>query len=142
MSRAGHSDGHRCRLPGAALLFLLATGSVAAEPLTAEQVLELRKAGVSDATIQKMLDQRDSTSTLPGPLQQQAEATSHIGSWDLPDGTRVLSTGKSDLPDHYFDPTIGGSQQFPINVYPFVSPYGPVPGAGGGPAPAPVIAPR
>jgi hypothetical protein len=116
-----------------------AANPLAAEPLTAEQVLELRRAGVSDETIQKMLEQgQTSGSTLPGPLQQQAEATSHIGSWNLPDGTRILSTGKSDLPNHYYDPTIdSGGGQYPIQVYPFVTPYGP----GGGGA-APVLAPH
>jgi hypothetical protein len=132
------------RLRAAAAVALWSTlavaGAVGAEPLTADQVLELRKAGVSDETIQKMLEQsQGSTSTLPGPLQQQAEATSHIGTWNLPDGTRILSTGKSDLPNHYYDPTINPNQgQNPIQVYPFVGPYGPGPAA----APAPVLVPR
>lgn len=129
-------------LARASLLVLLAAAGSSAESLTAEQVLELRKAGVSDETIQKMLDQGSSAGSLPGPLQQQAEATSHIGSWDLPDGTRVLSTGKSDMPNHFYDPTIGGgSNQYPISVYPFVTPYGPGPGPAGG-GPAPVLVPR
>jgi hypothetical protein len=124
----------------------LGASGASAEPLTAEQVLQLRQAGVSDETIQKMLEQSSSGSgsgsTLPAPLQQQAEATDKIGAYDLPDGTHILSTGKSDMPNHYYDPTIdSGQSQYPIQVYPFVTPYGPGPGAaggaaGGGPAPA------
>lgn len=128
-------------LARASLLLLLGAAGGSAESLTAEQVLELRKAGVSDATIQKMLDQGSSAGSLPGPLQQQAEATSHIGSWDLPDGTRVLSTGKSDMPNHFYDPTIGGGNQYPLNIYPYVTPFGPGPGPAGG-GPAPVLVPR
>ena len=136
-------------LRGLALALLASlAASAAAEPLTAEQVLQLRQAGVSNETIQKMLEQSSGTSKLPDNLQQQAEATDHIGAYDLPDGTHILSTGKSDLPNHYYDPTINsGGSQYPMQVYPFVTPYGPGPGpgpapgmAGGGPAPA--ILPR
>jgi hypothetical protein len=128
-----------------AVLASLAASSASAEQLTAEQVLQLRQSGVSDETIQKMLDQGSgSGSSLPAPLQQQAEATDHIGAYDLPDGTHILSTGKSDLPNHYYDPTIdsGGGSQYPIQVYPFVSPYGPGPGGAAGGGPARVLEPR
>lgn len=130
-----------------ALVAFAALGAsfASAEALTADEVLKLRQAGVSDETIQKMLEQSSgsgSGSALPAPLQQQAEATDHIGAYDLPDGTHILSTGKSDMPNHYYDPTMdSGGSQYPIQVYPFVTPYGPGPGAAGG-GPAPVMRPR
>ena len=63
-------------------------------------------------------------------MVEKTYAEKHIGSWDLPDGTRVLSTGD----DHgsFYDPTIPVQNPYPMNIYPYV-----FPGAGGAPMPGP-----
>ncbi len=108
------------------LIAMLATPSWAGT-LTADQVLELRKSGVSDATIQKMLD-NDSQAMkdkqadrVPDSMVEQSYANEHIGSWTTKDGRRVFSTGKGDYPNHAFDPTIPSNQpQYPVGVFPYV----------------------
>lgn len=108
-------------------LLVSAPGAALAEALTAEQVLELRKAGVSDATIRQMLqNQSEETKArqeerVPDELVEQSYANEHIGSWNTKDGRRVFSTGKGDYPAHAFDPTIPSSQpEYPIGVFPFL----------------------
>jgi hypothetical protein len=75
-------------------------------------------------------------------MVDQEYATRHMGSWNLPDGSVVLSTGKSKPAG--FDPTIPQSNPYPIDVYPYVFPGGGgMPGPPGpGPAPGPVMMPR
>lgn len=103
--------------------------------LTASQIEELRQSGVSDETIQLMLQNErlrlqaraahreaqaqgaadaaaleaadraaagvppasTGDSDLPSELRAQIEASQHTGSFDLPDGSRIISTG--DHPD-------------------------------------------
>ena len=120
-----------------------------AAALTADEVLRLKAAGVSDHTIQMMMkdEQADAANAASGPppaqaappqaaqpqvpqsMVEQTYAEKHIGSWDLPDGSRVISTGQ----DHngFFDPTIPVQNPYPMNIYPYVFP------GGGGPMPGP-----
>lgn len=128
----------RASLAAACLLFLPAP----AQALTADEVLKLRAAGVSDETIQKMLDsEKDSAAGVPQNMVDQEYATRHQGSWNLPDGSVVLSTGKSQQPG--FDPTIPQSNPYPISVYPYVfGGGGGMPGPPGPAGPGPVMAPR
>jgi len=94
--------------------------------LTAEEVLKLRAAGVSDETIQKMLDQ-ESDGQVPSSMVDQAYATKHMGTWNLPDGSVLYSTGGVRPPRN---PTIdqgdywGGQAPYSINPYVFVPPPG------------------
>jgi hypothetical protein len=108
-----------------------------ARGLTADEVLKLRAAGVSNETIQKMIDSESAQQPAPPPSDVVSEdyASHHIGTWDTPDGNVVLSTGKDRQPG--FDPTLPSSNQYPINVYPYVFPGGGMPGP-----PGPVVAPR
>jgi hypothetical protein len=126
-----------------ALALLLATTLAprAAQALTADQVLQLKQAGVSDATIQQMLenervkeDQQHGNAP-SAAMANQKFANDHIGSWTTSDGRVVLSTGRADPQRDMFDPTVPQnpndySQQ--MNVYPYVFPGAPM---GGGPAP-------
>jgi hypothetical protein len=116
---------------------LLALSVEVAIGLTPDEVLKLRAAGVSDETIQKMIDaQSAQPQGVPQSMVEQDYASHHIGTWNMPDGSVVLSTGKDRQPG--FDPTLPQSNQYPINVYPYV-----FPGAGGMPGPpGPVVAPR
>jgi hypothetical protein len=127
-----------------ALAALLATTLIptATCALTADEVLQLKQAGVSDATIQQMLqnenlkEQRQQQDT-PAAMQEQKFANDHIGSWNTSDGRVVLSTGRADPQRDVFDPTVPNSNaNAPTNVYPYVFPGAPV-----GP-PAPVIGPH
>jgi len=113
--------------------------------LTADEVLKLKQAGVSDETIQQMLDneraQQDAANARAGATQQMQEqsyAADHIGTHELGDGTVVLSTGKADPQQDVFDPTVPNSNANtqPMSVYPYVFPGGP-PGP-----PAPVLGPH
>lgn len=121
-------------------LALLAPAQRAAA-LTAAEVLQLKQAGVSDETIQKMLDnesQKQQQDAAPSAaMQDQKFANDNIGSWTTSDGRVVLSTGKADPQKDVFDPTIqqSNSYQNGTNVYPFVFPGAPV-------EPAPVIGPH
>jgi hypothetical protein len=115
-----------------ALLCLLSlAGPRVARCLTPEEVLKLRAAGVSDDTIQKMIDQEEQQ-RIPGSMVEQSYATKHMGNWTLEDGSVVHSTGQSRQP--FFDPTInpGQSSTQPYGIYPYVFPGAP----GGAPAPA------
>jgi len=109
--------------------------------LTAEEVLQLKQAGVSDETIQKMLDnesQKQQQDAAPNAaMQDQKFANDNIGSWTTSDGRVVLSTGKADPQKDVFDPTIQQSNgyQNQMNVYPYVFPGAPV-------GPAPVVGPH
>jgi hypothetical protein len=133
----------------AAVLLANLAGAFPGFALTADEVLKLRQAGVSDETIQKLLDQ-ETADHPPARMTEQKYATDHIGSWNLDDGSVVLSTGKSDLPYHTYDPTLPQSSYSPsINPYVFVGPNGSA-GASGrgqgpalpGPAEPPLFAPR
>lgn len=95
--------------------------------LTADQVLELRKSGVSDETIQKMLENESQemkakkADRVSDSMVEQSYANEHIGTWQTKDGRRVYSTGKGDYPNHAFDPTIPSAQpQYPVSVFPYV----------------------
>ena len=122
-----------------ATLALLAPAR-AARALSAEEVLQLKQAGVSDETIQKMLDAESQKRQQDGPpnaaMQDQKFANDNIGSWTTSDGRVVLSTGKADPQKDVFDPTVPQSNSYENqNVYPYVFPGAPV-------APAPVIGPH
>ncbi|HZR84525.1 MAG TPA: hypothetical protein VFD92_25725 [Candidatus Binatia bacterium] len=135
----------RIALAAIATAAIVALSLEAARGLTTEEVLKLREAGVSDETIQKMIDQEAANpSGVPQQMVDQEYASRHIGSWNLPDGSVVLSTGKSREPG--FDPTLPQNNQYPISVYPYVFPGGGMPGPPGPMGPmgggAPVIAPR
>ncbi len=119
----------------------LVASTRAARALSAEEVLQLKQAGVSDETIQKMLDneaQKQQQDGAPSAaMQDQKFANDNIGSWTTSDGRVVLSTGKADPQKDVFDPTIQQSNgyQNQMNVYPYVFPGQPV-------APAPVLGPH
>jgi hypothetical protein len=113
----------------------------AARALTADEVLQLRQAGVSDATIQQMLKNESQKNAqqradVPSAMQNEKFANDHIGSWNTTDGRVVLSTGRIDPQRDVFDPTVPQNpnddpQQ--MNVYPFVFPGGSGGTGGGGP---------
>lgn len=125
------------RAPALALSFVLLASSASAGNLTADQILELRKSGVSDATIRQMLENENQAmkdkqaDRVSDDMVEQSYANEHIGSWTTKDGRRVYSTGKGDYPNHAFDPTIPSSQpQYPVNVFPYVGGAVPVPAPG------------
>jgi hypothetical protein len=121
-----------------ALAFALASASPAAA-LTAEEVLKLREAGVSDETIQQMLANERAQADQQGAteqMQQQKFANDNIGTWNTSDGRVVLSTGRADPDKDVFDPTVPQENPYPMSIYPYV-----FPNAGPG-APAPVIGPH
>jgi hypothetical protein len=80
--------------------------------LTPEEVLKLKAAGVSDETIQLMLQKEQDDKVSTGAVEQ-GYATDHMGTWKLQDGRTIHSTGKRQLPLGY--PT----------EYPPPSPYSP-----------------
>src|SRR5258708_4098427 len=80
--------------------------------LTPEEVLKLKAAGVSETTIQLML-QKEQEDKIPSRTLEQGYATEHMGTWKLQDGRTITSTGKRQLPPDY--PT----------MYPPDSPYAP-----------------
>ncbi len=94
--------------------------------LTPAEVLKLKDAGVSEETIQMML-QNEAESRISSDQVEQGYATDHMGSWQLRDGRTIHSPGKRQLPLDY--PT----------QYPTPPPYAPYadthiilsPGAGG-----------
>jgi hypothetical protein len=87
-------------------------GRGATSALTPEEILKLKAAGVSEKTIQLLL-QQDQEKKIPPSLVEQGYATDNIGTSHLKDGRTITSTGKRQLPLHY--PT----------EYPPISPYGP-----------------
>lgn len=110
--------------------------------LTAEEVLQLKQAGVSDETIQQMLENErqkneQQAADVPSAMKQDEFANDHIGTWTTSDGRVVLSTGKADPQKDVFDPTVpqSGADQMPMNVYPYVFPGAPGP-------PGPVVGPH
>jgi hypothetical protein len=135
------------------LLSLLLWPASAARALTAEEVLQMKQAGVSDETIQQMLENerlkdQQKVDDAPGAAMEQDKfANDHIGTWTTSDGRVVLSTGKADPQKDVFDPTVpqSGADQLPANVYPYVfpgapgppgpvmGPHGPIGGGAGGP---------
>lgn len=82
------------------LLLLFDLGSHHALALTPEEVLQLKKAGVSEKTIQMMLEQ-ERDRQVPPSMTEQGYATGHPGTWKLQDGRTITSTGKRQLPLHY-----------------------------------------
>lgn len=128
-----------------ALPLLLLCSAGAARALTAEEVLQLKQAGVSDDTIQDMLqnerqkEQQKAADAPSAAMEQDKFANDHIGSWTTSDGRVVLSTGKADPQKDVFDPTIpqNSGAATPLNVYPYV-----FTGAGPPGPPGPVIGPH
>ena len=85
--------------------------------LTPEEVLKLKAAGVSEETIQMML-QYEFENNISQEKIEQGYTTDHMGTWKLKDGRTITSTGKRQLPLHY--PT----EYPPPSPYaPFLSPY-------------------
>ena len=98
-----------------ALIVLVANLPWATSPvlaLTPEEVLKLKAAGVSEETLQLML-QNEKEDKIPEDMREQGYATDHMGTWKLKDGRTITATGKRQLPLHY--PT----------EYPPPSPYAP-----------------
>jgi hypothetical protein len=87
--------------------------------LTADEVLKLRAAGVSDETIQKMLDQEED-GQVPSSMVDQAYATKHMGTWNLPDGSVLYSTGVSRPRNPTIDQGDYWGGMPPYSVNPFV----------------------
>ncbi len=131
---------HRALLVLCCALACAAPG--AAFGLTAEEVLKLREAGVSDETIRQMLENeraeaeaKKNDQAATEQMQQQEFASDHIGTWNLSDGRVVLSTGKADPAKDVFDPTVPQSNAYPMSVFPYVFPGAPT-------GPAPVLGPH
>lgn len=114
-----------------------------AQALTAAEVEQLRNAGVSDDTIQDMLqnerlkDQQKAADAPTQAMEQDKFVNDHIGSWTNSEGRVVLSTGKADPQKDVFDPTVpqSSADTMPTAVYPYVFPGAPGP-------PAPVLGPH
>lgn len=68
--------------------------------LTPAELLKLKEAGVSEETIQMML-QNEAESRISSDQVEQGYATDHMGSWRLRDGRTIHSTGKRQLPLDY-----------------------------------------
>ncbi len=90
-------------------------------PLTPEEVLKLKAAGVSEETIQMML-QKEREDKIPAKMREQGYATEHMGTWKLQDGRTITSTGKrrqplpsaSDYPpSSFYTPDVYPSLSFP-----------------------------
>jgi hypothetical protein len=97
---------------------LLLSVSLPSLALTPEEVLQLKAAGVSEGTIQLMLENERERKLSPSLLEQEY-AAEHPGTWHLRDGRTIHSTGKRQLPLHY--PT----EYPPTPPYPpYISPYG------------------
>jgi hypothetical protein len=123
---------------------LLLCSATTARALTAEEVLQLRDAGVSDDMIQDMIknerlkDQQKAQNAPSAAMEQDKFANDHIGSWTTSDGRVVLSTGKADPQKDFADPTIpNANADSQPSVYPYV-----FTGAGQPGPPAPVIGPH
>ena len=80
--------------------------------LSPAEVLKLKQSGVSEATIQMMLE-NEAAGRVPSDKIEQSYATDGIGSWQLRDGRTIHSTGDRRLP-----------LDFPTN-YPTPAPYSP-----------------
>jgi hypothetical protein len=99
-------------------LVLLSSVSLPSFALTPEEVLQLKAAGVSEETIQLMLETERDRKLSPSLLEQEY-ATERMGTWHLRDGRTIHSTGKRQLPLHY--PT----EYPPISPYPslYIAPH-------------------
>ncbi len=57
-------------------------------------------------------------------MAEKAFAIEHRGSWDLSDGSRILSTGRSEHAELPYDPTARerspGRSRPPVAVFPYV----------------------
>jgi hypothetical protein len=80
--------------------------------LTPEEVLKLKAAGVSEETIQMML-KKEQDAQIPAAMREQGYATEHMGTWELPNGHTITSTGKRRQPPPY------------STAYPYQTPYAP-----------------
>ncbi|MBI4526346.1 MAG: hypothetical protein HY695_21310 [Deltaproteobacteria bacterium] len=89
------------------LAFAFVVIAAQASALTVEEVLALRKAGVSDQTIQMMLEAEKTTYTPFG--------AEYPSSWTTSDGRVFRSTG------HGRDVLRESSQYYPVGVYPYVT---------------------
>jgi hypothetical protein len=87
------------------LVFLLS--SIPAWALTTEEILALKKAEVSDETLQRLLEQEHEDKLL----------TEHLGTWTTPDGRVIRSTGKRQWS---LNPPELHQPQYLIGVYPFI----------------------
>ncbi len=68
--------------------------------LTPAELLKLKEAGVSEETIQMMLENEAGSRVSPNKIEQ-GYATDHMGSWQLRDGRTIHSTGQRRLPLDY-----------------------------------------
>src|SRR6266436_4850059 len=100
------------------LIAALLLGASTAFSLTPEEVLKLKAAGVSETTIQLML-QKEHEDKIPSRTLEQGYATEHMGTWKLQDGRTITSTGKRQLPLDYPTAYPPDSPYTP-NVYPYV----------------------
>jgi hypothetical protein len=100
------------------LIAALFLGASAAFSLTPEEVLKLKAAGVSETTIQLML-QKEPEDKIPSRTLEQGYATEHMGTWKLQDGRTITSTGKRQLPLDYPTAYPPDSPYAP-NIYPYV----------------------
>jgi hypothetical protein len=119
------------------LVSLFVLGQNVAIALTPEDVLKLKKAGVSEETIQMMLEQEHER-RVPSNMVEQGYATDHPGTWKLKDGRTITSTGKRQLPLHYpteHPPTVPYSPD--ISPYIVTPPF-----SGWRPTPTPRPSPR
>ena len=81
----------------AGLILGLATKAFTPTPA---EVLKLKDAGVSEETIQVMLE-NEADNRVPSDKIAQSYATEGIGSWQLRDGRTIHSTEKRQLPPDY-----------------------------------------
>ncbi|MCS6927395.1 MAG: hypothetical protein NZ578_16005 [Candidatus Binatia bacterium] len=96
----------RTVLCGCAMVLLYCTP---AQALTVEQVLALKKAGVSDETIQRLLEH----------AREDKLIAEQLGTWTTQSGRVIRSTGKRRWP---LTPPELHQGQYPIGIYPFLSP--------------------
>ncbi len=109
---------HNIWLVQFSLLSSLLLGASTAFSLTPEEVLKLKAAGVSETTIQLML-QKEQENKISSRTLEQGYATEHMGTWKLQDGRTITSTGKRQLPLDYPTAYPSDSPYVP-NIYPYV----------------------
>src|SRR5581483_399731 len=98
---------------------VLASWGSASFALTPEEILKLKAAGVSEETIQLLL-QKEQEEQIPASTVEQGYATDHMGAWKLKDGRTITSTGKRRLPLHYPTDYPPPSPYMPY-MYPYVT---------------------
>ena len=108
----------------AVLVTAVLAGAGAARALTVDEILRLKKAGVSDETIQMLIEQE----------YEEKAAADYLGRRETPEGTVIRSTGKRPRPAS--PPPAPGGGYYPGGVYPFIKVAPP-----GGPALPPEPAP-